>query len=161
MTRATRLLPALACAFVLGCGHEASAPSTLRDAPIVARAPEAPAAPEAPRTPDASCIDVEDDDGAAHLKHITLEGHVFVDDVYEHPARGKTHPYILRLDEPRCALGIDTPRITELHLASIDGVSLKGLAGQHVRVSGDPFSAHTAWHARPIVLMTTKATALR
>jgi len=168
MTRAAHHLVSAACAFALACGHEASAPSALRDAPEASLAPQAqeapaqalPSKPVAEDTPAVPCIDVEDVDRESRGSHITLEGHVFIDDLYEHPARGKTHPYILHLDEPRCALGIDGPRITELHLTSIDGVPLKALAGKHVRVSGDPFSAHTAWHARPVVLMTTKATPL-
>jgi hypothetical protein len=153
--------------FALACGQQASAPSALRDAPSAVLAHAAPPSPEpssaSPAAGQASaspCIDVEGLESEPRGKHITLEGRVFVDDLHEHPTRGKTHPYILRLDEPRCALGTDEPRITELHLASSDGVSLKPLAGKHVRVSGDPFSAHTAWHARPVVLMTTRATPL-
>jgi len=171
MTRAAHHLVSAACVFALACAHEAAAPSTLRDAPettIASRATQAPTAPAPPsptepvsHAPSATpCIDVEDVENETRGKHITLDGRVFVDDVYEHPTRGKTHPYILRLDVPRCALGTDEPRVTELHLASIDAIPLKFLAGRHVRVSGDPFSAHTAWHARPVVLMTTKATPL-
>ena len=159
MTRAAPPLVAVACAFALACGHEASAPSALRDvpeAPLVSQAPGAPT-PVAGTPSRGSCIDVED---AAGQPHVTLEGRVFVDGLHEHPTRGKTHPFILRLDEPRCALGTDVTSVTEVHLTSIDGVPLKTLAGKHVRVSGDPFGAHTAWHARPVVLMTTKVTAL-
>ncbi len=169
MTRAAHHLVSAVCAFALACGHEASAPSALRDAPeapLASRAAEAPPPPETltpPVTGEASrsgCIDVEDVDKQSRGAHVTLDGHVFVDDVHEHPTRGKTHPFILRLDEPRCALGALGPPIAELHLTSIDGVPLRALAGKHVRVSGDPFSAHTAWHARPVVLMTTKVTPL-
>lgn len=85
-------------------------------------------------------------------------GLVDVDDAHEHPTRGKTHPYILRLDAPRCAIGTDEPRVAEIHLASSEDVELKPLVGKHVRVSGDPFMAHTAWHARPVVLMATTVT---
>jgi hypothetical protein len=169
MTRAALHLVSAACAFALACGHEASAPSPLRDAPETIGIGAVPPDPEEPvpsaplalpvarpgGAPAPACIDVE-----SSGEHVTLEGHVFVDDLHEHPTRGKTHPYILRLDEPRCTVGTDTPSIRELHLASIDGLPLKPLAGKHVRVSGDPFSAHTAWHARPVVLMTTKATLL-
>lgn len=159
MTRAAHHFVSAVCAFALACGHEASAPSALHDspeAPLVDQAPEG--APPFAVTPSrGSCIDVE---GADKQSHITLEGRVFIDDVHEHPTRGKTHPLILRLDEPRCALGTATPSITEVHLASIEGVSLKTLAGKHVRVYGDPFGAHTTWHARPVVLMTTRVTTL-
>ena len=159
MTRAAHHFVSAACAFALACGPEASAPSALRDAPeapLVDPAPEA--APPLAVTPSRGrCIDVE---GADTQSHITLEGRVFIDDVHEHPTRGKTHPFILRLDEPRCALGTAAPSITEVHLASIEEVSLKALAGKHVRVSGDPFGAHTSWHARPVVLMTTRVIAL-
>jgi hypothetical protein len=156
MTRAAHLLVTAVCAFALACSHEASAPSARRDAAEptpTSRTPEA----RVVDTAAPPCVDVEE---PSSDKHITLEGHVFVDERYEHPARGKTHPYILRLDAPRCALGTEEPRVTELHLTSIDGIPLKALVGKHVRVSGDPFSAHTAWHARPVVLMTTKATPL-
>lgn len=114
---------------------------------------EAVAAAEAP----APCIEVSEELGG---KHTTLEGRVFIDESYAHPTRGKTHPFILRLDAPRCAVGIDAKRVTELHLAGGEDLSLKPLVGKHVRVSGDPFSAHTAWHARPIVLWTTSAKTL-
>ena len=159
MTRTAHHFVSAVCAFALACGHGASAPSALRDspeAPLVDQAPEA-APPFAVTPARGSCIDVE---GADKQSHITLEGRVFIDDVHEHPTRGKTHPFILRLDEPRCALGNAPPSITEVHLTSIEGVSLKTLAGKHVRVSGDPFGAHTTWHARPVVLMTTRVTEL-
>jgi hypothetical protein len=104
-----------------------------------------------------SCVELYTELGG---KPVTLEGRVVLDHTHEHPTRGKTHPYILRLDAPRCAIGTDAPSITEVHLASSEGVALRPLIGKHVRVSGDPFAAHTAWHARPVVLMTTTATRL-
>jgi len=104
-----------------------------------------------------TCIEVDSELGG---KHITLEGRIFVDDAFAHPARGKTRPYILLLDAPRCAIGIDEDRVSEIHLASSEGIALKPLVGAHVRVSGDPFTAHTAWHARPIVLMVTSTSTL-
>jgi hypothetical protein len=115
--------------------------------------------PPARKEPTAGdrCVEVDSELGG---KHVTLEGHIFVDDAFEHPARGKTHPYILHLDTPRCAIGTDEPRVAELHLTSSEGIPLKTLVGAHVRVSGDPFTAHTAWHARPIVLMATSATTI-
>jgi hypothetical protein len=166
MTRAVLLLASLsACALAFACSHEASAPSAvgLREPAESESAPVTPAATAlerpAAQLPESapSCIDVE---APSRGEHVTLEGRLFVDNAYEHPTRGKTHPYILRLDEPRCAVGIGEPTVTELHLAAVEGITLKTLAGKHVRVSGDPFSAHTAWHARPIVLMTTRATSL-
>lgn len=162
MTRAAHLLLTTTFVFALGCSHEASAPSALRDAPGTAPTLATVAPPEAPPALAAEsaappCIDIDE---AASGKHITLEGRLFVDELYEHPARGKTHPYILRLDAPRCAIGTEEARVSELHLASVDGVPLKAFVGKRVRVSGDPFGAHTAWHARPVVLMTTKATPL-
>ena len=157
MTRAAHHLVSAACVFALACGHEASAPSALRDAPEAPLVDHAPEAPPPAAVPPSRCIDVE---GAEKPSHVTLDGRVFVDDIHEHPTRGKTHPFILRLDEPRCALGTDAPSITEVHLTSVEGVPLKALAGKHVRVSGDPFGAHTAWHARPVVLMTTKVAGL-
>src|SRR4029079_13118827 len=79
------------------------------------------------------CVEV---DGGHDGQHITLEGRVFVDNPFEPPAPGKTPPFILRLDAPRCAIGIDEPRITELHLAPGEDTPLKPLVGKHVRVSG-------------------------
>ena len=126
---------------------------TTTDAPV---APSHPL-PRLPRPAGESCVEVDSELGG---KHVTLEGRIFVDDTFEHPARGKTHPYILHLDAPRCAVGIDEPRVAELHLTSSEGIPLKSLVGAHVRVSGDPFTAHTAWHARPVVLMATTATTI-
>jgi hypothetical protein len=171
MSRAAHLLCYATCLAALACGHEASTPAAANDAPPPAVVTATRAAIDPPATqPEAAaavapqvapqgapCVEVDSELGG---KHITLEGRIFVDESYEHPGRGKTHPLILRLDEPRCTKGIDEPRITELHLAASDGVTLKPLVGKHVRVSGDPFTAHTAWHARPIVLMTTTATPL-
>jgi uncharacterized Zn-binding protein involved in type VI secretion len=165
----SRLLIAAACLVALACGHAASSTSALRDAPTAevtvaeptVKAASLPAAPVGDANANANaesgdtCIEVDAELGG---KHVTVEGRVFVDDVHEHPTRGKTHPYILRLDAPRCAIGTGEPRVTELHLASSEGVELKPLVGKHVRVSGDPFMAHTAWHARPVVLMATTAT---
>lgn len=142
----------LASLLALACGHEASAPDvTTTQAPLHATQEEEE---RAPSRSGETCIEVDSELGG---KHITLEGTVFVDDSFEHPARGKTHPYILRLDAPRCAIGIDDATVSEVHLAPSEGIALKPLVGAHVRVSGDPFSAHTAWHARPIVLMATSA----
>jgi len=165
----TYVLTAGACLVALACGHEASTPSRLREArrieiaPVVAtpvtivETEEPPAVLASTSLPGPPCVELDNELGG---KHITLEGHLVVDPAHEHPTRGKTHPYILRLDAPRCAIGTDTPSVTELHLASSDGVALKPLVGKHVRVSGDPFAAHTAWHARPVVLMTTSATSI-
>jgi hypothetical protein len=155
------LLAATASALALACGqgHEAStalrespgaAVVTTTDAPVPVVKPAA-----APKRPP--CIELDAELGG---KRITLEGRVVVDQAFEHPARGKTRPYILRLDAPRCAIGTSEATVAELHLAPSEGVALKPLVGKHVRVSGDPFAAHTAWHARPVVLMTTTTTAL-
>lgn len=147
-----------ACIVALACGHEAPAP-VAPVAPFVSVVPDAPppdvtlTAAEAP----AGCIEVDAELGG---KHTMLEGRIFVDASYEHPSRGKTRPFILRLDAPRCAIGTSEPHIIEIHLASSEGIKLKPLVGKRVRVAGEPFLAHTAWHARPIVLMTTTATAL-
>ena len=165
----TYVLTTAACLVALACGHEARTSAGLRAEPPVIAIPIATTpAPEPVRalpettaaaaTPSADdCIEVDTELGG---KHVALEGRVFVDQAFEHPARGKTHPYILRLDAARCATGIEDARVTEVALASSEGVALKPLVGKHVRVAGDPFVAHTAWHARPIVLMTTTATRL-
>jgi hypothetical protein len=160
MRRAVSVLVLAGSLLALACGHEASAPSAVRVADAPARAlVEQQQQPPTPKELPAGerCVEVDSELGG---KHVTLEGRIFVDDAFEHPARGKTHPYILHLDTPRCAIGIDEPRVAELHLTSSEGIPLKTLVGAHVRVSGDPFTAHTAWHARPIVLMATTATTI-
>jgi hypothetical protein len=153
MRRAVFSLVLAGSLLALACGHEASAPGA-RDVDVALAAPAAASAPTPTAGAAPACVEVDSELGG---KHIALEGHIFVDDTFEHPARGKTRPYILRLDAPRCAIGIDDANVSELHLAAGDGIALKPLLGAHVRVSGDPFGAHTAWHARPIVLMVTSA----
>lgn len=168
MRRAASVLVLAGCLLALACGHEASVPSVVgvRNVPTpVTTTAGAPSGGVAAQQPPARkelpagerCVEVDSELGG---KHVTLEGRIFVDDAFEHPARGKTHPYILHLDTPRCAIGTDEPRVAELHLTSSEGIPLKSLVGSHVRVSGDPFTAHTAWHARPIVLMATTATTI-
>ncbi len=174
MRRAAHVIVLAGSLLALACRQEASPPSTaaLLDAPSLLtrptlgahvtderteereRAEERPTAPDAAEAPVESCIEVDSDLGGTR---VTLEGRIVVDDAFEHPSRGKTHPYILVLDAPRCAIGIETSSVREVHLAASEGITLKPLVGAHVRVSGDPFVAHTAWHARPIVLMATSA----
>lgn len=153
------ILAAAGSVLALACRHEATTPPSapIRDVetrPLPARLASPPPAGASSADP---CIEVDSELGGTH---ITLEGRVSVDDAFEHPARGKTHPYILTLDAPRCAVGIDETAVRELHLTSTEGLALKPFVGAHVRVSGDPFAAHTAWHARPIVLVATSARAL-
>jgi len=160
MRRAVSVLILAGSLLALACGHEVSSP------PVVRAAAPAPAVTTTTTTRAAlverpageRCVEVDSEHGG---EHVTLEGRVFVDDTFEHPARGKTHPYILLLDAPRCATGTDEPRVSELHLTSSEDIPLKALVGAHVRVSGAPFTSHTAWHARPVVLMVTTATTIR
>jgi hypothetical protein len=150
----TTLLASATCAIVLACGHPGNAPAApVPPAPVPVAAAVELTATEIPT----GCIEIDTELGG---KRTTLEGRIFVDDTHEHPSRGKTHPFILRLDSPRCAIGTDDKQVTEVHLASGEGIALKPLVGKHVRVSGDPFVAHTAWHARPIVFMTLSASRL-
>lgn len=186
----THVLGTAACLVVLACGHEASAPSassapatlapstsatvaepaatatTTTAAPLpappvtgIAAGPSLPVDPRAasPTVPAQRCIQVDDERGGTR---ITLEGRVFVDPDFAHPTRGKTHPFILHLDTPRCAIGTEEASIVQVHLAASEDIALRPLAGKHVRVSGDPFAAHTAWHARPVILMATRIGAL-
>jgi hypothetical protein len=148
----TTILTCPMCIVALACGHEISAPAT-----VSTSAPNVAAAPTADEPPATDCIELDAERGGTR---ITLEGRIVVDDAYEHPTRGKTHPFILHLDVPRCAIGLDETDIDEIHLASSEDVALRPLAGMRVRVSGDPFVAHTAWHARPVVLMTITANRL-
>lgn len=122
--------------------------------------PPRPVEPVAVAPPAAGpdCIDVDDERGGG--KRVTLEGLLVVDTQFAHPSRGKTRPFILRLHAPRCAIGTSEPRVVEVHLASGDGVELKPLFNKHVRVTGSPFAAHTAWHARDVVVMAASAAAL-
>lgn len=185
----TYVLGAAACLVALACGHDATAPSaasapaalatstratiaepaTTATTTIAAPLPAPPVTGIAPgpRLPPESadpdpdpakrCIEVDDELGGTR---VTLEGRVFVDPDFAHPTRGKTRPFILHLDAPRCAIGTEEARIIEVHLAASEDIALKPLAGKHVRVSGDPFAAHTAWHARPVVLMATRIAAV-
>ena len=166
MRRAVHAVVLAGSLLALACRREASPPSTAAvDVPVAHATAHAAAHVTEERTaarrgeeaPAEACIEVDSELGGTH---ITLQGRVVVDDAFEHPARGKTHPYILVLDAPRCATGIDASSVREVHLTSSEGLALKPLVGAHVRVSGDPFVAHTAWHARPIVLMATSATPL-
>lgn len=161
---------------LLACKHEtvstpaltsAPAPITIATAPETAPAPpttgtsgaeELPPEPAAASTASApsdphACLEV---DSSFSGRPAVLSGTIYVDSEFEHPSRGKTRPFILRLDAPRCVIaeGHEEPRATEVHLAPTDGASLKSLVGKHVRVSGEPFVAHTAWHARGIVVLT-------
>ncbi|MBX3185566.1 MAG: hypothetical protein KF819_01070 [Labilithrix sp.] len=155
------------CAIALACAHDPPAPARAREAstPALASAPTPappPAPPPAPAPAPApaatkaaeSCIEVNADFGG---KPTTLEGRLVVDAAFSHPSRGPTRPFILRLAASRCAIGIEQPRVLEVHLAPTDSVTLKPLVGQRIRVSGEPFMAHTAWHARPIVVLTKNA----
>jgi hypothetical protein len=169
MRRAAHLIVLAGSLLAFACRREASPPSTAalpdpgqplaqvaRDTHVTDERTELAERAERAEEErsDETCIAVDDDLGGTH---ITLEGRVVVDDTFEHPSRGKTHPYILQLDTPRCATGIDELSVRELHLTASEDIPLKPLVGAHVRVSGDPFVAHTAWHARPIVLMATSA----
>ena len=166
----TYVLGTAACLVALACGHEATAPSssltatatptptptptaTLPAPPVTGIAPGPSLPPEPDPDPAKRCIQVDEELGGTR---ITLEGRVFVDPDFAHPTRGKTRPFILHLDAPRCAIGTEEARVVQLHLAASEDIALAPLAGKHVRVSGDPFAAHTAWHARPVVLMATR-----
>ena len=125
--------------------------------PIATAAIAQPAAVAAPAA-GSDCIDVDDEH--AGIKQMALEGVLRVDTQFAHPARGKTHPFILQLQASRCAVGTPEPRVVEVQLAATEGVELKPLVGKHIRVTGEPFAAHTAWHARDVVFMTTSAAVL-
>ena len=135
-----------------------SAPVTAVPVALDPAEPVANAVTVAPRPPAPDCIDVDDDHGGP--KRMALEGVLRVDTQFAHPARGKTRPFILQLSTPRCAIGTPEPRVVEVQLASTEGIELKPLVGKHIRVTGEPFAAHTAWHARDVVFMTTTATML-
>ena len=124
-------------------------PRTLAPQEAVAVAPTV-AAPD--------CIDVDDEHSSP--KRMALEGVLRIDTQFAHPARGRTRPFILQLAAPRCAIGTPEPRVVEVQLASTEGIELKPLVGKHIRVTGEPFAAHTAWHARDVVFMTTSAIVL-
>lgn len=173
MNLKSTMLTTAACLVALACGREATTASGRRagtvsipvtaavgaqpvdEVPVATASALASATASARAPSGAACIEVDTDQGGTH---VALEGRVLVDGEFEHPTRGKTRPYVLRLDAPRCAKGIDDAFVTEVALASSEGAPLKPLVGRRVRVAGDPFMAHTAWHARPIVLMTTTAT---
>lgn len=144
------------CAAAFACARTASTPID----PVPAAASSVTDTSTRSRSNDepSPCIEV---DPVAGGSRVDLEGRIVIDEAFEHPSRGRTRPFILRLESPRCAVGVDPPRVSEVHLAPTDAIGLKPLVGKRVRVSGDPFHAHTAWHARQVVLMTTSATPLR
>lgn len=155
--------------FVAGVSAVALACSAAPAAPLPFVAPVACAGLVEPVTPPRpvavappaagpECIDVDEERGGG--KRVTLEGLLVVDTQFAHPSRGKTRPFILRLHAPRCAIGTSEPRVVEVHLASGDGVELRPLLNKHVRVTGSTFAAHTAWHARDVVVMAASAAAL-
>jgi hypothetical protein len=106
------------------------------------------------------CIVLDEETFADGLP-VTLEGKLFVDPDFYHPTHGPTRPYILALTKRRCVLnGGELTEVAEVHLAP-DQAELGPLVGQNVRVvDGRPFAGHTAWHARPIVVMTDTAIVL-
>ena len=102
-----------ACIVALACGREVASPSAAQSPVATPLQPDpsatvaattvattVPAAAEVPA--GEGCIEVDAELGG---KHTTLEGRLFVDGTYQHPSRGKTRPFILRLDAPRCVIG--------------------------------------------------------
>lgn len=64
----------------------------------------------------------------------------------------------LVLDEPVC--GPDKAPVTEIQLYTNEkSIDLKKMVGKTVTIDGEPFSAHTAHHHRPIVVEVKKLTA--
>ena len=64
----------------------------------------------------------------------------------------------LVLDKAVC--GFDKAPVDEIQLYTSDKtIDLKKMVGKSVSIEGEPFSAHTAHHHRPIVLEVKKLTA--
>lgn len=94
-----------------------------------------------------ACLAFENEVAAA----TSFEGKLVVDQTFEHPSVGRTRPFILQLATPRCVDG--GKAISEIHLSPQD-VDLAPLVGRTVQVvDGEPFTAHTAWHARDVVVL--------
>jgi hypothetical protein len=114
--------------------------------------PSAPVAPptrpaQTPREADA-CIVIDQDNLTGQTT--TLEGVVECES-HSHP-NGSTYGFcFVQLDTPRCVKGMS-------EMESADQVQLSGdgdfsqVKGQRIRVHGDPFPQHTAWHARPVLI---------
>jgi len=132
-------------------------------APLASLAPETaeprpPTTGVLPGTPPApaGCVDLATEDPAPSTE---LRGTTFVDETFAHPTHGAIRPFILRLDRPLCVQypGGEAVTVHEVHLAASDALQLKPLVGKHIRVRGEPFQAMTAWHARPVVVLTSQA----
>jgi hypothetical protein len=173
--------PAFAFVLLLACGKKSSPPplaaaSDAGPAATVAVADAAPSPPSTfsgttsaeprPKRADAGgCIAIPDEglDG----EELELVGKLTVDTQYTHPNGTLTRPYILKLDKPRCT---DSPigwedgdeeaksTIREVHVApDARRLDLRPLKNAKVKVRGKYMVAHTAWHARPLVVFLTSA----
>lgn len=88
----------------------------------------------------------------------TAEGRISVRNARDAAGR-RERPYILTLAEPVCLDAVDDEdRVgptREIHVYSTDAKAHAQIAaqlGRWVRVSGNPFGAHTAHHHAPIVM---------
>ncbi len=141
----------LALLLVLSCTHE-------EPAVTIASPPSAPATASATVTvtavataspPVTTCIEIDQDNLTG--KETSIDGVVACGE-HSHPNGSQFKFCYLKLDAPRCVKGMSEH-------ASVDEVQLAGdpdfvkLAGQRIRVRGEPFPEHTAWHVRPVLVM--------
>ncbi len=141
MKRAAIFVALIACASPAAPQHVdiPAQPTSSAVTPVVATLPQA----------TTSCIVIDQ----ANLtgEATTLEGTVECGE-HSHP-NGSTYTFCyVTLSPARCVKGMD-----EHH--TVDEVQLAGEAdftkmkGQRIRVRGEPFPEHTAWHARPVLIM--------
>jgi hypothetical protein len=137
--------------FIVLCACASSKPATPAEVATVPAqsAPVAPTTPpaQAPREADA-CIVIDQDNLTGQAT--TLEG-VIECESRAHP-NGSTYGFcFVHLDPPRCVKGMsETESADQVQLVGARDFSQ--MKGQRVRVHGDPFPQHTAWHARPVLI---------
>jgi len=146
MNVAAVLLSAFTVAASVACS-QASAPPPSAPTTSASAEPEG----DGPRDTD-DCLPLADD---RPEESVALEGTLFVDEAFTHPNGTRTRPYILRLAAPRCVVGGEP--VTEVHVGGVEGVELRAWVGRRVRVSGSAMQAMTAWHARSVVLLASRA----
>ncbi len=137
----------LALLFLLCCARNepavtiASAPTSSTPAPTTSTPAASP--------PVTTCIEIDQDNLTG--KETSIDGVVTCGE-HSHP-NGSTFTFcVLRLDQPRCVKGSSTTgSVEDVQLAG--ETDFKKLKGQHVRLQGDAFPEHTAWHVRPVLLM--------
>ncbi len=101
-----------------------------------------------------SCIEI-DRDKTTGKNETTLEGRVACGS-HSHPNGSVFDFCYLQLDEPRCVMTsgdvVDDDSVDQIQL--VGGQDFKKMEGSRLRVTGEPFPRETAWHVRPVLILT-------